>query len=58
MTNEAKKVSLQEAMKQMLEQKKQAQAGGKLENGLVKTTKGMKSQQTKKPNNQRRRTGV
>ncbi|MFB9757497.1 hypothetical protein [Ectobacillus funiculus] len=53
-----KKVSLQEAMKQMLANKKQGQATGKTDNGLVKNTKAMKSQQTKKPNNQRRRTGV
>lgn len=53
-----KKVSLQEAMKQMLANKKQGQATGKAGNGLVKNTKTMKSQQTKKPNNQRRRTGV
>ncbi|GAA3317170.1 hypothetical protein GCM10020331_015150 [Ectobacillus funiculus] len=44
-----KKVSLQEAMKQMLANKKQGQATGKTDNGLVKkNTKAMKSQQTKK----------
>lgn len=53
-----KKVSLQEAMKQMLANKKQGQATEKTGNGLVKSTKTMKSQQTKKTNNQRRRTGV
>lgn len=53
-----KKVSLEEAMKQVLANKKQGQAAGKAGSGPVKSTKAMKSQQTKKPNNQRRRTGV
>ncbi|MDG4658040.1 hypothetical protein P6P90_14055 [Ectobacillus antri] len=53
-----KKLSLKEVMMQQLAAKKQAQAQGK---GSLKgstATKGMKSQQTKKPNNQRRRMGV
>ena len=56
---EIKKVSLAEAAKQLLEKKKQAQAKGsnnsKFQNKEVQT---MKSQITKKPNNQSRRTGV
>ncbi|MFD3448117.1 hypothetical protein ACFDTO_26340 [Microbacteriaceae bacterium 4G12] len=55
---ERKKISLEEAIKQKLASKKQGQANGKLANSLVKTTKSMKSQQTKKANNQRKRTGV
>lgn len=58
-TEEPKKISLAEAAKQMLAQKKQAQnqaktQGGHQENGGPM----MKSQLTKKPNNQRRRMGV
>ena len=56
---EVKKVSLAEAAKQLLEKKKQAQGKGsnnpKFQNKEVQT---MKSQITKKPNNQSRRTGV
>ena len=53
-----KKISLQEAMKQQLEKKKkQASAGkGKTKNDL--STKKMKSQQTKRPSNTRRKMGV
>jgi hypothetical protein len=57
---EAPKKSLAEAAKRMLEQKKQAQAGGAKGQGLHQSTeaKKMKSQMTKKINNQKRRTGV
>lgn len=54
---EKKKVSLQELMKQQLANKKQAQANGKLANkGLAQNQK-MKSQQSKKPSNTRRKMG-
>lgn len=56
--SEKKKVSLAEAMKQKLAQKQQQASNGKLENGLVKKTQPLKSQLTKKPNNQRKRMGV
>lgn len=56
--SEQKKVSLQDAMKKMLEQKQQAQNGKNKVGGIVKSTKSMSSQLTKKPNNQKRRTGV
>jgi hypothetical protein len=58
MSNEPKKMSLQEAMMQKLASKKQGQAAGKSNAAFSTETKGMKSQQTKKANNQRRRTGV
>ncbi|MDR7313829.1 hypothetical protein [Brevibacillus nitrificans] len=52
------KISLQEAMKRRLAEKKaeQAQANNAINQKAKNQT--MKSQQTKKPNNQRRRTGV
>lgn len=53
-----KKMTLEEAIKQKLASKKQAQANG---SGSLKgsnQTKNMKSQVTKKTNNQRRRMGV
>lgn len=54
-----KKISLAEAVKRKLAQKKEAQAQG---NAKQKTIPGsgqqMKSQINKKPNNQKRRTGV
>ncbi|GEC87977.1 hypothetical protein ABE237_04320 [Brevibacillus formosus] len=52
------KISLQEAMKRKLAEKKQAQA--QANNPLNQKAKNqtMKSQLTKKPNNQRRRMGV
>jgi hypothetical protein len=57
--SENKKMSLAEAVKQKLAQK---QAGNTnqatKENGVVKTAKPLKNQLTKKPNNQRKRTGV
>lgn len=52
------KISLQEAMKQRLAQKKQEQASGKSFQSGKPGNQQMRSQQTKKPNNQRRRTGV
>jgi hypothetical protein len=55
---EKKKVSLEEAIKQKLASKKQNQGAGKAGLGPVKTAGSMKSQQTKKRNNQRKRTGV
>lgn len=51
-----KKVNLADAMKEMLAKKKQQQAEHK-GNFHSNSTKTMKSQNTKKPNNQRRRTG-
>lgn len=56
--SEKKKVNLAEAMKQKLAQKQQQTSNGKLENGIVKKTQPLKSQLTKKPNNQRKRMGV
>lgn len=57
-TENRKKMSLQEAMKQKLASKKQNLAPGKAGSSPVKTAKMLKSQQTKKVNNQRKRTGV
>ncbi|MET3289028.1 hypothetical protein EDM56_21005 [Brevibacillus fluminis] len=51
------KISLQEAMKRKLAQKKQEQANGNQAGNQKASNQVMKSQQTKKPNNQRRRTG-
>ena len=59
MTDEQKKISLGDAMKRMLEQKKQAQRQGKDRQDHYSTdVKAMKSQIKKKPNNQKKRTGV
>ncbi|MFS0727066.1 hypothetical protein [Paenibacillus sp. 1P07SE] len=56
---EPRKVSLAEAMKQKLEQKKQAQAaGGKQKHDIAGNQATMRSQNTKKINNQRKRMGV
>lgn len=55
---EKKKVSLEEAIKLKLAQKKQEQHEEKQGNYSAKGTNKMKSQQTKKANNQRRRTGA
>ncbi|MDF2721076.1 MAG: hypothetical protein K0Q59_751 [Paenibacillus sp.] len=53
------KVSLAEAVKQKLEQKKQAQSNsGKQQKHGPSTNQQMKSQINKRQNNQRRRTGV
>lgn len=51
-------VSLQEAMKRRLAEKKQEQANANSAVNQKAKNQMMKSQQTKKPNNQRRRTGV
>lgn len=53
-----KKISLQEAMKQQLANKTQQAQGGKSTLSGNQKTKKMKSQLTKKPNNQRKRMGV
>jgi len=53
-----KKISLQEAMKQQLANKKQQAQSGKAMLGGNQKMQKMNSQQTKKPNNQRKRTGV
>ncbi|MGG0825002.1 hypothetical protein ABE099_19230 [Paenibacillus turicensis] len=53
-----RKISLAEAMRQKLEQKKQQQAGNKAGFQGSTQTKALKTQNNKKPNNQRRRTGV
>jgi hypothetical protein len=54
---EKKKISLQEAMKQQLAKKKEAQAGGKQATGGLASNQRMQSQQTKKPSNTRRKMG-
>ncbi|MBG9789430.1 MULTISPECIES: hypothetical protein [Brevibacillus] len=51
-----KKVSLAEAMKQRLAQKKQQSNDKEFQKGN-QSTKVLKTQNNKKPNNQRRRTG-
>ncbi|KAA0550207.1 hypothetical protein FZW96_02395 [Bacillus sp. BGMRC 2118] len=59
MTTEKKKISLQEAIKQQLANKKQANESGASNSKKGDTgTQKMKSQHTKKPNNQRRKTGA
>jgi len=56
---EQKKISLAEAMKQRLAQKKQAASqGGGQQSGFSTDVKQMRSQIKKKPNNQKKRTGV
>lgn len=57
-TVEKKKISLEEAFKQKLAKKRQDQLENKYNTHPVKNKKNFKSQQTKKANNQRRRTGV
>ncbi|CEG25790.1 hypothetical protein [Bacillus sp. B-jedd] len=58
-TEEPKKISLQEAMKQQLANKKnQAAAGAKGKGAGDTSTKKMKSQLTKKPSNTRRKMGT
>lgn len=56
-TPEKKKISLQEAIKQKLANKKQEKSAER-PTSHHEQTKTMKSQQTKKRNNQSRRTGV
>jgi hypothetical protein len=53
-----KKISLQEAMKQKLEAKKNQGAANKSNAAGAQSTKKMQSQQTKKVSNQRRKMGV
>lgn len=55
---ENKKMTLAEAVKQKLAQKQAGTNQATKENGVVKTAKPLKNQLTKKPNNQRKRTGV
>jgi hypothetical protein len=57
-STEKKKISLQELMKQQLENKKNQNAGGKGKASADLSAKKMKSQQTKKPSNTRRKMGV
>lgn len=54
---EKKKISLQEAMKQQLANKKNQAAGVKGKGGTDTSAKKMKSQMTKKPSNTRRKMG-
>ncbi|TYS01685.1 hypothetical protein FZC84_01615 [Rossellomorea vietnamensis] len=54
---EQKKVSLQEAMKQQLERKKQAKGNGNQQNGGFTGNQRMKSQQSKKASVTRRKMG-
>lgn len=56
--SEKKKISLQEAIKQQLENKKGHASQGKGNTTGSQSTKKMKSQQTKKVSNQRRKMGV
>ena len=53
-----KKISLQEAIKQQLENKKNQASAGKGKTNADLSTKKMKSQQTKKTSNTRRKMGV
>ncbi|NMO97272.1 hypothetical protein [Paenibacillus lemnae] len=52
-----KKVNLADAIRQKLEQKKNGGASGKSGSFQPGSVQKMKSQNNKKPNNQRRRTG-
>jgi hypothetical protein len=53
-----KKLSLKEAMKQQLESKKNQTTGNNTSGNPTQSTKKMKSQQTKKVSNTRRKMGV
>ncbi|KAB7672228.1 hypothetical protein [Bacillus sp. B1-b2] len=53
-----KKISLQEAMKLQLEKKKNQSGAGNGKMNADLSTKKMKSQQSKKPSNTRRKMGV
>ena len=55
---ENKKVSLADQIKQSLENKKKALADGKQSGKWANTNQTMKSQQTKKINNQKKRRGI
>ncbi|WP_102275390.1 hypothetical protein [Cytobacillus massiliigabonensis] len=52
-----KKISLQEAMKKQLENKKNQNSSNKGKGNVDLSAKKMKSQQTKKPSNTRRKMG-
>ncbi|MDM5156717.1 hypothetical protein QUF88_23685 [Bacillus sp. DX1.1] len=56
--SENKKVSLADLMREQLAKKKQGSGNGSNAAGQNQATKKLQSQQTKKTNNQRRRTGV
>ncbi|MCH1626474.1 hypothetical protein [Fredinandcohnia quinoae] len=56
-TNDKKKVSLQDLVKQQLANKKQNQTNGSKAGNLKGTNQRMQSQQTKKPSNTRRKMG-
>lgn len=56
--SENKKMSLADAVKQKLAQKQSNTNQATKATGVVKTAKPLKNQLTKKPNNQRKRTGV
>ena len=59
LAQERKKVSLADAIKQKLNNQKQGQSTQKSANkSTISNTKTMKSQQTKKQNNQRKRMGI
>jgi hypothetical protein len=58
MSEEKKKISLQEAIKQQLANKQNNKEAGKSVNSSASSSPKMKSQHTKKPNNQRRKTGA
>ncbi|WP_054956894.1 hypothetical protein [Paenibacillus dakarensis] len=55
--NDSRKVNLADAIRQKLEQKKQQNSSTNPGSFQPNATKKMKSQNNKKPNNQRRRTG-
>ncbi|WP_169829347.1 hypothetical protein [Domibacillus antri] len=55
---EKKKMTLQEAMMKKLEEKKAQASGGKGNGSFDTSTKKLKSQQTKKVSNSRRKMGV
>lgn len=57
MSDQPKKISLQEAIKQQLANKKNNAAGNGKGNSFQNQTKQMKSQQTKKTMNTRRKMG-
>ncbi|MGE7215179.1 hypothetical protein [Priestia koreensis] len=56
--DQPKKVSLQELMKQKLADKQQTKNAGQGHKMAAKSAQPLQSQQTKKRNNQRKRTGV
>lgn len=58
MTTEKKKISLKDAVKQQLEAKKNKTTAGKSVGNSIQQTQKMKSQQTKKVSQSRRKMGV